>query len=285
MSQKSFQSSNMPSYKGSSDPSLNFLSCSIKGHNNLQLKFISKREYPNISHIYCSICLKWTEEHINLNEMEIISLDDVFGDTVSLTPKYMAEFEPIMIKLKAKHEQMTKNVFKSMFQSVISKRERFRKTIQEFKMENFHLCQQYEEFFENRLEAQFYQSFFAIESRLSSFTDSFERSFNIAQDVPQFCQNVSKVLKDFNSLQSSNLLKLMKKEIDEYFTHSEIFENFNADYAVENELSMWFSSVLNKIFRSRKRNTEDIVSRTGGVLSLEPTGRAGIAAPLYIGSV
>ena len=34
-----------------------------------------------------------------------------------------------------------------------------------------------------------------------------------------------------------------------------------------------------------KRNKEEINSRTGGVLSLKPTGRAGIAAPLYIGSV
>ena len=260
MSQKSFQSSNVLVEKESSDLNVNFLRCSIKGHNNLQLKFISKREYPNISHIYCPICLKRAKEHINLNEMEIVSLDDVFEDTVSLTQKYMAEIEPAMAKLQAKHEQMAKNDFKSMFQSVISKRERFRKTIQGFKMEISRLCQQYEEFFEKKLEAQFYQSFFSIESRLSSFKDSFEilrlrlnsynqeleKSLSIAQDIPQFCQNVSRVLQDFNSLQSNNLLKLMTNGIDEYLSNNSIVENFNANYAIEKELSSWFSSILEK---------------------------------------
>jgi len=258
MSQRSQQTSAKNSQKDSLDLPITFLHCPHKGHENLELKFVSKKEFPNVSHLYCSSCLSDPTKAPSVDKQQIISLVEIFKETVAKSNQYMAQLDPVMANIQRRQEENTKKDFKTMFQSVITKRETFRQTIADFKMDLAKLCQRYEAYFEKQLETMFYKSFFAIETRLSSFKNTFEvlrlrinsysqelsRSFNSGQDAAQYCQNISTVLKDLEGLKSNSLVKMMNKAIHNLPSNGPIIENFNANSAIEDDIEDTFNQAF-----------------------------------------
>ena len=258
MSQRSLQTSAKNSHKDPPEVPIAYLHCPHKGHENLELKFVSKKEFPNVSHLYCSSCLSDPSKAPAVDKQQITSLVDIFKETIVRSNQYMAQLDPVMSNIQRRQEENTKKDFKTMFQSVIQKRENFRQTIADFKMDIAKLCQRYEAYFEKQLETLFYKSFFAIETRLSSFKNTFEvlrlrinsysqelsRSLSSSQDVSQYCQSISTVLKDLEGLKSNNLVKMMNKAIHNLPSNGPIIDNFNANCAIEDDIEDTFNQAF-----------------------------------------
>ena len=258
MSQRSLQTSAKNSHKDPPEVPIAYLHCPHKGHENLELKFVSKKEFPNVSHLYCSSCLSDPSKAPAVDKQQIASLVEIFKETTVRSNQYMAQLDPVMSNIQRRQEENTKKDFKTMFQSVIQKRENFRQTIADFKMDIAKLCQRYEAYFEKQLETLFYKSFFAIETRLSSFKNTFEvlrmrinsysqelsRSLSSSQDVSQYCQSISTVLKDLEGLKSNNLVKMMNKAIHNLPSNGPIIDNFNANCAIEDDIEDTFNQAF-----------------------------------------
>jgi len=229
-----------------------------KHKHEKELKFVMQKDMPNLQELYCSSCLIEKTSQLKGKSIEIMNLDFVFTEILKNSKKFSEELNPIIDEFQKKQEQISKNDFKAMFESLISKREEFRKIMTKFRSDIDVLCNNFERLFDKRLESLFYESLIAIESKLSSFKQTFEilrlkltaysqdlaSIFQSVDNVETFKQHVSMVLKDLKSIKESRLIKLMNKGIHSAPMNSHIAESFTNNRELELELTALTDNVI-----------------------------------------
>lgn len=137
-----------------------------------------------------------------------------------------------------------------MFNSLISKRDTFKKIISDFRKTVQKLTEDYERLLHKHLEAMFYESLMTIENRLTTFKQTFEilklklttysqempSYLNTSENADQFRSNISMVFKDLSKLKDSKLIKQMKKSINSRNTTSTIADKFSQSKEVETDV-------------------------------------------------
>jgi len=246
--------------------------CLKEGHGLMDLKFIDRTEINNIQHIYCPLCL---EEHFSTSKtkvFDIISLDQIIREINLVSQEYSDRLEPMIGNFHRKHQEISENDFRNMFEELTLRSEDFKKVLDNFQSHIAVLCGNFERLFQKRLEAIFYESLIDIDAKLSSSKKTFEilrlkiRSysndvtsfFKADNDLTKYCENINSMIKDLAALKNSSLPQQISNLIYKVPVTSHIVEKFRTSCNFDTEITHLTESIIACLSQKFKSMQHDL---------------------------
>lgn len=246
--------------------------CLKEGHGLMDLKFIDRTEINNIQHIYCPLCL---EEHFSTSKtkvFDIISLDQIIREINLVSQEYSDRLEPMIGNFHRKHQEISENDFRNMFEELTLRSEDFKKVLDNFQSHIAVLCGNFERLFQKRLEAIFYESLIDIDAKLSSSKKTFEilrlkiRSysndvtsfFKTDNDLTKYCENINSMIKDLAALKNSSLPQQISNLIYKVPVTSHIVEKFRTSCNFDTEITHLTESIIACLSQKFKSMQHDL---------------------------